>query len=350
MSPSHSRHSPTALSDDDIVNVFLRSPPEHPARLVRASLVCKDWRRILTGPEFCRLYREFHRTPPMIGLFVSSWGPYDMGVISRFIPTTSIRLSVSAGFDYYPLNWRFVDSRHGRILVGIVDDYVHHRGYIVWDPITNRRWGVPPPAIDPVSWTAAVLCAKENCDHQGCHGQPFLIAMVFYSVEIMSACVYSSESGVWSDIINLDYCAEFEWSGGSALVGNTLHFPFVAGGNVLQYKFREQKLSVIELPNKNWDEDDVPSVFISAEDDVLVFAGMDYRRARLSLWSTKAGAVAWTKRSVIDLKKLLPPRAFEPIPRAPQPEYHLPEICGFAQGLLFLTTMAGLFTVELSSC
>ncbi|CAM0947518.1 unnamed protein product [Alopecurus aequalis] len=349
MSPSHSLPSAAALSDDDIVTVFLRIPPDDPTRLVRASLVCKDWRRILTGPEFCRLYREFHRTPPMLGFVVSS-RPRDIGYMSRFVPTTgSTAFRLSAGLDYYPRNWRFVDSRHGRILVGLVDDYGRPSGYIVWDPITNGRLGVPSPATDPVSWTAAVLCAKEHCDHLGCHGQPFLVGMVFYSFPVMSACVYSSESGVWSDIINLEYLDQFNWSWGSALARNTLYFPLVQdfspfvqnkGGNVLQYKFGEQKLSVIELPSKNWDEDDVPDVFISAEDDMLVFAGIDFDRGtRLSLWSTKDGAVAWVKRTVIDLETLLPPRAFE----------YTPDICGFAEGVVFLTTEAGLFTVELSS-
>ncbi|KAM0925407.1 hypothetical protein ACQ4PT_004213 [Festuca glaucescens] len=114
MSPSHSRHSAPALSDDDVVSVFLRIPPDGPVRLVRASLACKAWRRILTGPEFCRLYREFHDAPPMLSFVVDFW-TRKTDDVSRFIPTTSFR--PSAGIESYPSNWRAVDSCHGRILV-----------------------------------------------------------------------------------------------------------------------------------------------------------------------------------------------------------------------------------------
>jgi hypothetical protein len=114
MSPSHSRHSPPALSNDDIVSMFLRIPSDDPVLLVRASLVCKAWRRILTGLDFSRLYREFHGTPPMLGFILNFW-PRNSGELSRFIPTTAFRLS--SGIDSYPTNWKAVDSRHGRILV-----------------------------------------------------------------------------------------------------------------------------------------------------------------------------------------------------------------------------------------
>ncbi|KAK1614289.1 hypothetical protein QYE76_019806 [Lolium multiflorum] len=248
MSPSHSRHSPPALSEDDIVSVFLRIPPDDPARLVRASLACKAWRRILTGPDFCRLYREFHGTPPMLGFAVSYWSR-GRDFVSRFISTTAFRVSARPDF-FYPQDWKPVDSRHGRILVEVVN-------------------------TDGTS-TGAVLCAKQHCDHLGCHGPPFLVATVVSSSRTTSACVYSSESGLWSDIITLN---------------------------------RQDEIN-------------------------------DYGRS----W---AGALAWAKRTVINLEKLLPPRAFEP-KYASEGEYG-PYVSGFAQGTVFLSTMAGLFTVELSS-
>ncbi|KAM0861971.1 hypothetical protein ACQ4PT_045557 [Festuca glaucescens] len=240
MSPSHSCHSPPVLPEDDIVSVFLRIPPDDPARLVRASLVCKAWRRILTGPDFCRLYREFHGTPPMLGFVLWS---RNSGELSRFIPTTAFRLS--SGIDSYPTNWKAVDSRHGRILVEPVvgDGGLMTSGYIVWDPITDGRWGVPFPRMDRQSWSGAVLCAKQHCDHLGCHGPPFLVAMVGSCNGTTSACVYSSESGVWSGIITLKQEDDIDWSGRSILVGNTLCFPFQDSFRVLQYKLGEQKLS-----------------------------------------------------------------------------------------------------------
>ncbi|CAM0947505.1 unnamed protein product [Alopecurus aequalis] len=243
MSPSHSRPSATALSEDDVLSVFLRIPPDDPAQLVRASLACKAWRRILTSPDFCRLYREFHRTPPMLGFVLRSWFAH-RGYVSRFIPTTSFRLS--ADLDILPKKWKVIDSRHGRILAGLVDDggYIPS-GYIVWDPITNVRWGVPSPGIPLDTWTAAVLCAKEHCDHLGCHGPPFLVAMVASSSGTTSSCLYSSESGVWSDIITLKHDGYIDGDGHSILAGNALYFPFLYSFRVLQYRLSEQKLFVI---------------------------------------------------------------------------------------------------------
>ncbi|CAM0947431.1 unnamed protein product [Alopecurus aequalis] len=337
MSQSHRGASAPALSEDDIISVFLLIPPDDPALLIRASLICKAWRRILTSPEFCRLYREFHGTPPILGVAVSCWSR-DSGYASRFFSTTFFRLS--ADLDLYPHKWMAVDCRHGRMLLELVDDHgLTPSGYVVWDPITNGRWEIPYPGLHFRSPTGAVLCAKEHCDHLGCHGPPFLVAMVDACWGTTSASVYSSESGAWSDIITLKH-QDLIRDGRSILVGNTLHFPFAH--SVLQYNLGEQKLSIIHVPDKYWD---ASLVFISAEDGVLVFA--ELRGTRLSLWSTEAGALAWEQRKVIDLEKLLPPRAFEPKPHGLD-ECEL-YVSAFAEGAVFLSTMAGLFTVELSS-
>ncbi|KAM0897273.1 hypothetical protein ACQ4PT_022645 [Festuca glaucescens] len=103
MSPSHSRHSPPALSDDDIVSIFLRIPSDDPALLVRASLVCKAWRRILTGP---RLLPPLPRVPRHAthARFILNFWSRNSGELSRFIPTTAFRLS--SGIDSTPLTGR----------------------------------------------------------------------------------------------------------------------------------------------------------------------------------------------------------------------------------------------------
>lgn len=57
-----------------VEEVLLRFPPADPASLVRAALVCRRWRRIVTGPRFRRRYRDLHlhrgrggSHPPMLG-------------------------------------------------------------------------------------------------------------------------------------------------------------------------------------------------------------------------------------------------------------------------------------------
>ncbi|GJN24388.1 hypothetical protein PR202_gb12126 [Eleusine coracana subsp. coracana] len=60
---------PPELNDDAVREILLYLPPDDPAHLVRASLVSKHWRRILSDQGFLRRYRRFHRTPPLLGFF-----------------------------------------------------------------------------------------------------------------------------------------------------------------------------------------------------------------------------------------------------------------------------------------
>lgn len=51
-----------ALMDEAIAGeILVRLPPDEPERLVRASLVCKPWRRLVTDRFFLLRYRLFHR-------------------------------------------------------------------------------------------------------------------------------------------------------------------------------------------------------------------------------------------------------------------------------------------------
>ncbi|KAI4985680.1 hypothetical protein ZWY2020_018310 [Hordeum vulgare] len=67
--------------DELVEEALLRLPPEDPASLFRASAVCKPWRSILAGPRFRRRYREFHGTPPILGLFPQG---------DSFVPTSAL--------------------------------------------------------------------------------------------------------------------------------------------------------------------------------------------------------------------------------------------------------------------
>jgi hypothetical protein len=42
------------MVDDLVVEILLRLPSDHTANLLRASLACKRWRRILADPAFRR--------------------------------------------------------------------------------------------------------------------------------------------------------------------------------------------------------------------------------------------------------------------------------------------------------
>ncbi|KAL6647763.1 hypothetical protein ACP70R_015200 [Stipagrostis hirtigluma subsp. patula] len=44
------RRPPPELNGDATSEILLRLPPDDPASLLRASLVCKPWLRLLSGP------------------------------------------------------------------------------------------------------------------------------------------------------------------------------------------------------------------------------------------------------------------------------------------------------------
>ncbi|CAN6222303.1 unnamed protein product [Urochloa humidicola] len=85
------RQQPAELMDDAIAEILLRLPPDDPSCLVRASLVCKPWRRLLADPGFPHCYREFHGAPPpLLGLLRNTYTTMLSGDrVYRFVPTAA---------------------------------------------------------------------------------------------------------------------------------------------------------------------------------------------------------------------------------------------------------------------
>ncbi|VAI38428.1 unnamed protein product [Triticum turgidum subsp. durum] len=171
--------------DELVEEVLLRLPPDDPASLFRASAVCKPWRIILAGPRFRRRYREFHGTPPILGLFQQG---------GRFVPASAL-VPAHPGLP----SWVAMDCRHGRALfahLGITLELV------VLDPVTGHQHRVTSSYHYPVTVGAAVLCAAQGCDHHGCQGGHFHLAFVSTDqVGTISAWLYSSETAEWSALL-----------------------------------------------------------------------------------------------------------------------------------------------------
>ncbi|KAI4992808.1 hypothetical protein ZWY2020_007121 [Hordeum vulgare] len=182
--------------------ILLRIPPDDPASLVRASAVRTTWLEIILDPAF------FHGASPVLGNLHKK--SYESHGVAPFDPT-----GASCPLVRDRRNWHAADSRHGRVLFYTPRE--KHADFIVWDPITDRQWGV---STDPklseiietaddqqeeITWVAAVLCGKDGCDHLGCHAGPFLVAFAG-SNEIQSttfACVYcviflNTEAGLFA--------------------------------------------------------------------------------------------------------------------------------------------------------
>ncbi|XP_044983795.1 uncharacterized protein LOC123450759 [Hordeum vulgare subsp. vulgare] len=183
--------------------ILLRIPPDDPASLVRASAVRTTWLEIISDPAF------FHGASPVLGNLHKK--SYESHGVAPFDPT-----GASCPLVRDRRNWHAADSRHGRVLFYTPRE--KHADFIVWDPITDRQWGV---STDPklseiietaddqqeeITWVAPVLCGKDGCDHLGCHAGPFLVAFAG-SNEIQSttfACVYWSEAAEWSQMISIE--------------------------------------------------------------------------------------------------------------------------------------------------
>ncbi|XP_048527004.1 uncharacterized protein LOC125506183 [Triticum urartu] len=278
-----------------VEEVFFRIPPDEPAFLVRASAVCKPWRRILAGLGFRRRYRKFHGTPPVLGLF--QHGDCLLRKGSRFVPTSALFLAQP---DDRP-DWFAMDCRHGRAL------FAHIRNtsvLMVLDPVTGHQRRVPSTPKYLLSFSAAVLCAAQGCDHHGCQGGHFRLAVVTTDQRqgVTSGWLYSSETRVWSELTsvhhpNARYTSNF--GAPSVLLGDALYFNI---GGIVECQLGTLRLSMFEKPINRGGR------LMTVEEGRLGFAAVvDVTNLTLWSWETgPVGAIGWAKLRVIDLKTLLP--------------------------------------------
>ncbi|CAL5078072.1 unnamed protein product [Urochloa decumbens] len=318
---------PPELNEDITAEILLRPPPDEPAHLVRASLVCKPWRRILSNRAFLRRNRRFHRTPPLLGFF-------DNILSCSFVPITAAFPFPKAAFNSRPA-WYVLDSHHGRVLL-------QHRiaySFLVWDPIT----GEPQEVRDPNMWceSTVVLCAVAGCDHCVCHGGPFIVVCVSTNArkDSVRGCVYSSQDGKWGDLVsvhlfvNIDHCWDHVKSG--ALVGDGVYFvlALVAGDRILKYDLGMHCLSTIDLPDLDSNKN---NVLMETEDGLLGLATNS--ASTLLLWSRMVAG--WVQYRVIDLQTVLPITI----------SMDTVKVIGFAEGvnIMLVGTNVGTFIIGLA--
>jgi hypothetical protein len=317
--------APPELIEDAVAEILLRIPPDEPADLVRASLVCKPWLRVASDPAFLRRYRAFHRGAPLLGFF------YSVGCQSSsplFIPTTAAAPPLrSPAYDDH--NWSVRDCRHGRVVLR--KSYME---FAVWDPVTGHQEELPKLNIWYEEYTIVVLCAVAGCDHRDCRSGPFLVACVGHNdaVRAVRACVYSSEARAWGspDSAYLDAGYMYDITR-PAVIGDAIYCLVDLGHKILKYDLVKHCFSLINLPavyNKR-------PLLMQNEDGSLGFAGVN--GTRLYLWSRMVnpeGLAAWVQQRVIKLKVLRKATVF-----------------GFAEGagVFLMSTKVDAFTFELKS-
>ncbi|WVZ61732.1 hypothetical protein U9M48_011560 [Paspalum notatum var. saurae] len=322
------------LMDELVGEILLRVPPDEPKHLFRAALVCKPWLRILCD-------RVFLGAPPLLGYFSAI----------RFTSTTSL-----PDFPHTRSRTLPIDSRHGRVLLYVVQDN-KSPDYLVWDPVTGDRHAMPEPDAYCLLENAAVLCAAHGCAHLDCHGGPFRVVLVAsYSYEdALFASVYSSKTGAWSAPVSLDSSSESyvrrlaDRPSGSipylqprrgALFGDEIYFTVWRGNAIVGYDLAENCLSMIDPPVRNV----YHFTLMKMEDCSLGFACI--RGSSLYTWSRKVnsgGGAEWVQWRVMDLETMIPVANLSGKAEA--------DVVGFAEGLgvIFVSTAVGLFTVKLSS-
>ncbi|KAL6647181.1 hypothetical protein ACP70R_014618 [Stipagrostis hirtigluma subsp. patula] len=304
-----------ALPEELVEEILLRLPPDDPASLVRASLVCKPWRRLLSERGFLRRYRALHRKAPMLGFIGNVREVYGKwAYIARFVPTSSFRPPRADR-----RGWHVLDARHGRVLLYNVPGWLISRDNVlaVWDPITDQQLELPKLPVYPNlytrGWNAAVLCAAgAGCDHLDCHRGPFLVVFVATLLGRTFAHVYSSEDGTWSETTHApprQPINDFLRMEPGALVGNTLYFLFYGSATILEFDLTTREMFSVSLPPKIHPGQ---IVFTAMEG-----GGLGITRVEGSIlyqWSREESHDEddrWTQSKVIELKTLLPVDALE---------------------------------------
>ncbi|WVZ61761.1 hypothetical protein U9M48_011582 [Paspalum notatum var. saurae] len=295
------------LTGDAVAEILLRHRPEDPASLVRASLVCKPWRRILSDPTFPRRYRELHRTPPLLGFLDGAYACEAL-ISGSFVP--------------------------------------------VAPRVSRRSSPSPNPDVRSYNQRAAVLCSAAGCDHRDCHGGPFAVVIVGNTLAGPPRAVawaYSSEAAAWSAPVSLDLGQDpSDVTGRGAIVGGGLYFLLGRGTAILKYHVGQHCLSVIDSPCVSTKP--VVLMVMAMEDDDGSLGLAAVLGSTLHLWSRKVNdddpmmgvEATWMQHRVIDLGILLP---------LDGRRYHEAYVTGFAEGVnvLFVSTDATIFAFELKS-
>ncbi|CAL5077175.1 unnamed protein product [Urochloa decumbens] len=336
---------PPAIPGELVEEALLRVPPDDPASLVRASLVCKDWCRLISAPGFRRRLSERHGAPPLLG-FVGSVTDTDGRLgITRFLPTSSFRPR-RAEADLF--GWVAIHSCHGRVLLFRRPWCANPREnrLLVWDPVADERRELPRmswrPEPVPESWNAAVLCsasAAAGCNYSDCHRGPFLVIFVGTLGSTTATSVYSSDANAWSErtsarVSFIQYHIE-----ATAIAENALYFNTITGTRLVKCDLSTREVSWINLPTEASKRD---IVLMAMEDGRLGFAMV--KEDNLYIWSREVGLDGekrWAQSRIIELNKLLPADAL----------YVEPHLAGYANGagVVFLWTCGGFFSVDLNS-
>ncbi|KAK1614738.1 hypothetical protein QYE76_020255 [Lolium multiflorum] len=310
----HPNSSPAAaLEDDDLLaEILLRLPPQ-PSSLPRASLTCKRWRLLVRDPRFLRRFRVHHRsrgTAPVLGFFTEE----DSGISFHptlnppdRIPLERFHLQITGRTE----NCRIVCCRDGLAL--LVN--VHPGQVLVWDPVTGDRRSLLLPLvfrnIDKF-YSGMVLrspaAAADAGDGDHFRFQVVLVRCIKGPHARAVACVYSSDTGAWGDLIQtstpLQVLRTHDVATAGSWVGRSLYWSLHGNSSnaILEFDLDRQNLAVVPVHVEGW--------IMPAEGGGLGLVSVSGQIAQL--WKRETdydGVSTWRLTKTIQLNKLLPLRS-----------------------------------------
>ncbi|XP_062200526.1 uncharacterized protein LOC133903230 [Phragmites australis] len=261
-----------------------------------ASIWCRHWTAEARHgePSLLSVFMDYSGHP----IFHSILDPPDAIADRRFLLWHNV-----GGY------WDLLGVRHGRALVF---NRTRHQ-FIVWDPATGDRRCVPvAPGFDDkekIVFNGAVLCASgdQGHVHGECHSSPFQVVLIDTSSEKRQAfaCIYSSETGVWGDLISTAIRYIDTISSPSTLIGSSFYWLIDdIDEGILEFDLDRHSLAVIEPPDM-----DTPSgynyhIIIAEDGGVGLAVTVDFS---LDMWDRKVncdGIGTWVLRKTVKLEEI----------------------------------------------
>uniref|UniRef100_A0A0E0EVT5 F-box protein AT5G49610-like beta-propeller domain-containing protein n=1 Tax=Oryza meridionalis TaxID=40149 RepID=A0A0E0EVT5_9ORYZ len=328
-----------SLPDDVVAEILLRLPPHPSFLLPRLQALAPPHPQPQLPPPRARIPSN----TPVLGFF------HNYRDLPSFVPADGVPGRNRMVEDDDDGDARmFIDCRHGRALLRRYD----WADLVVWDPMTGerRRFAVPNQKMQGGGAgisrrSAALFC---NCDVSGagggdqdCHSSPFHVVVVFTGGCRAFACVYSSLTGAWGDLISTPAPLPCELCDTPpALVGEASYW-LCYGGLILEFQFGSQSLTLMKRPLE-----------MLADQDGLGLAFI--KDSTLHLWAREvadddgASKWKWIPRRAIELDKFLP------MPRVLTGKWcgeMFVSISGFSEdgNVVFIRTLASVFLVWLEA-
>ncbi|VAH72194.1 unnamed protein product [Triticum turgidum subsp. durum] len=186
---------------------------------------------------------------------------------------------------------------------------------VVCAPVTHeqRRVAIPPEFKKVLHYVnGAVLCAARNQGHVhgGCHSSPFKVVLVImYSEDNHRplACVYSSETDTWGNLISTSVpCVVIDAYRPGSLVGNALYWLDTMTNGMLEFDLEDESLAMISGPPVA--DHSSHSQIIQGEDGALGFAILSY--PRFYMWNRNIndhGVATWVMWKTVEMHNILRP-------------------------------------------